>query len=101
MKRAVVHTVKIFGVSVMAVLLSACGGGGSSGSGNEATPNDHVRKIAVLGCDPNKKMEEYTPLQSGDIVEKSKANTRIRLYHIQDGRKFVCVLSGEALVKRR
>lgn len=76
--------------TLLALLLSACGGGGDTGtfSGNSGII------ISIPSC------ETYEDVQTGDVLEQTSANTSIKTVFNTNGSKKVCVLSGSANIIR-
>jgi len=72
----------------LALLLSACGGGGTSEGGD-------TLKITIPACG-----EIYELLYDGDAVIKNEDNTSVKTVFNTDGTKKICVLSGSASILR-
>ena len=79
---------------ILALLLSACGGGGSS----DASFDSGDTKIAVIDC--NTTTPVYTDIETGDLLVKETNSTVVTLVHNIDGTKKVCVASGAAHLLR-
>lgn len=94
-------------LTIMAMVLSACGGGGSGGdmgSNPNSTPphgNSNRSNIAIVSCNTSTNTEAYTATQSGDLIQKDQENTTIKIYHSQDNEKYVCVKAGKAHIARK
>ena len=74
----------------LALLLSACGGGGSEGSFNNSET-----LITIPSC------EIYEDIITGDTIIQDQNNTSIKTVFNIDGTKKVCVLTGSAHIIRK
>lgn len=79
---------------VLALLLSACGGAGSS----DASFDSGNKKIAVIAC--NTTTPVYTDIETGDLLGKEVTPTNVTIIHDTNGNKKVCVVSGSAHLLR-
>ena len=77
-------------ITFAALLLSACGGGGSNGSFSNAE-----QTIAIPNC------ETYENILDGDTVIQDQNSTSIKTVFDANGTKKVCVLTGSAHILRK
>jgi len=93
---------KALALLTVAFALSACGGGGSSTPENNTTnppsdPSAQGKGIAVCtGIDQG--FSEATVLATGKEVKGLANDPSIRLWHLSDGSKRACVVSGSVEV---
>ncbi len=82
---------------ILALLLSACGGGGDASFSNGET---------IVQVDVNctgattAAIATYIELNSGDALVKNDNNTSVKIYHDVNGTKKVCLVSGSAHIVR-
>ncbi len=80
--------------AVMGLLLSACGGGSSSSSSNPP-----IAEIKVPSCGTAADMGKAVAKDvTGKTIKKVVNDAKVRLWHIPDGTKSACMISGEALI---
>ncbi len=51
-------------------------------------------------CNNTDSIDNYIPLQTGDVIIKEEENTAITIYHNEDDQKVVCIDSGSASIAR-
>lgn len=79
---------------ITALFLSACG---------DAHFKNEETKIAVIDCDTAVANipDDYTTMNSGDVLVNEVANTVVTTYHDINGVKKVCTDSGKAHLVRQ
>lgn len=84
--------------TLVSIVLSACGGGGSSFSNTQNI-------IAIdVSCTTPAAITSYIPLQSGDTITIGSGSPSITTYHDVNGTKRVCLdpsTSGSANIIRQ
>ena len=94
MKRGIIKSI----LSLFLILfLSACGGGENWGI-------DHERNILISKCikkSRNASEANATIALKGSIVSKLSDDAILRVWHFQNGKRAICMISGEAILIKR
>lgn len=80
-------------LSLIALLFSACGGGGG-----DASYDSGNTKIPVINC--NNQTPVFTTIEEKDLLVKEESSTEVTIIHSTNGEKKVCVLLGSAHLLR-
>jgi len=92
---------KLFIIAATALILNACGGGGDSSTATVVTPEENTT-AEVNTTIPDTKVKKcaqgYSSLRKNDKITANVANTKIKIKHVQDGRKEACVDTGDAKI---
>lgn len=87
---------KLTFLALIALAFTGCGNDSHFYSGD----NSSSTQIIATNCDVDD-INQYTPLQSGDIISKEQNNTVVKIFHFaQNNQKFICVESGKVSVVR-
>lgn len=84
---------KFYLIIPLALIFSACGGGGDSASFSDAQT-----QITIVDC--NNTNPQYTNIEDKDVLVKDSQNTQITIIHDSNNTKKVCVISGSAHLVR-
>ena len=88
------HSVyKITGIAAAALLLSACGGTGSSEWGV-----DNSNALPTCNNEDSNDASASIKIPDGTVIKKTVDNTAIRVWHYANGDKYVCTISGNAVI---
>lgn len=84
-------------VTITAITLTACGGGGGSSFKNEIIDIN----ISCVASPSSNDFDMYITLYSGDQIVNDEAGTLVTTYHNINGEKKVCLNSGKAHIVRK
>ena len=87
---------KTLALLTVAFALSACGGGSSTPEKNTTQPPEGKDIVVCSGTDQG--FSEATILVAGKEVKGLANDPSIRLWHLSDGSKKACVVSGSVEV---
>jgi len=95
--------IALFLVSLLGLV--ACGGGGDIVV--PVVPTDDKISTVTLKIDKDciadqtiEALATYVVLKSGDTIVRDGTNTKIEMYHSDDGTKVVCLVNGSAHIVR-
>lgn len=86
----------IISFTSIALIFSACGGG----SGDSASFKDAETIINIVDCNISTNINNYSVLQSNDVIVKDEDNTTVTTYHDVNNNKLICVSYGSAHIVR-
>lgn len=82
---------KYLSICLVVLGFASCGGGGGGGSSSD-------EGTEIVSCSVSENIEDYTSLQSDDVIVKDSDDTVISIFHDSDENKKVCVVSGSAYI---
>jgi len=83
-------TIHFFTLLTLTLLLSACGGGSSTSAAQG--------KGIVVCTGTDKGLAQATEVEKGKTIKGIENNPSIRLWHLSDGKRKACVVSGSVEV---
>jgi len=105
------HLLKLTCLTTLTLFITACGGGSSTPTETDATlPESNVSTPTPIVENPaegkgitvcsgsDQGFATATVLSAGSKIQQIKDNPNIRLWHLQDGTRKACVVSGSAEV---
>ena len=103
------NSIRLSAIAILSTLFIGCGGNGSQGNqevgvgdlnGTSVSETDvaGTKMVSVPSCGEAKDSSNALKIDAESKIVKQAENTKVRIWHYQDGAELVCLLSGKAVI---